>query len=134
MLYKDIFMGFLRVGLLCYGGGPASIPFMHREAVERYKWVDNEEFAEIAAIGNALPGPINSKMAGYIGYKLGGIPGLMVALAGAILPTAILMIILMTTLSHFGDEPWARGMSRAMVPVVAVMLGVVGWQFLVISA
>ncbi|MCL2405684.1 MAG: chromate transporter [Defluviitaleaceae bacterium] len=134
MLYKDIFMAFFRSGLLCFGGGPASIPFVHREAVERYKWMDNEEFVEIVAIGNTLPGPINTKMAGYIGYRVGGFFGLTIALIGATLPTAFLMIVLLRTLSHFSNEPWAMGMMRAMVPVVGVMLGIVGWQFLVIAA
>ena len=134
MIYKDIFMAFLRSGLLCYGGGPASIPFVHREAVERYKWMDNEEFVEVVAISNTLPGPINTKLAGYIGYRVGGITGLIVGLIGVTLPTAVLMVVLLTTLSHFADEPWAIGMTRAMVPVVGVMLSVVGWQFLAIAA
>ena len=134
MLYIDIFMAFFRSGLLCFGGGPASIPFVHREAVERYKWIDNEEFVEIVAIGNTLPGPINTKMAGYIGYRVGGTLGLTIALIGAAVPTAFLMVVLLTTLSHFAEEAWAMGMTRAMVPVVGVMLGVVGWQFLVIAA
>ena len=134
MLYWDIFIAFFRSGLLCFGGGPASIPFVHREAVERYKWVSNEEFVEIVAIGNTLPGPINTKMAGYIGYRMGGILGLTIAIIGVTVPTAALMIVLLTTLSHFADQPWAMGMTRAMVPVVGVMLGVVGWQFLAIAA
>ena len=134
MLYRDIFMAFFRSGMLCFGGGPASIPFVHKEVVERYKWMENEEFGEVVAIANTLPGPINTKMAGYFGYKIGGFMGLMVALIGMVLPTAILMIVLLTTLSHFADEPWAIGMTRAMVPVIGVMLGVMGWQFLAIAA
>jgi len=134
MIFKDIFMAFFRSGLLCFGGGPASIPFVHREAVERYKWMDNEEFVEIVASGNALPGPINTKMAGYIGYRVGGITGLIIALIGATLPTGVLMVVLLTTLGHFSDEPWVMGMMRAMVPVVGVMLAVVGWQFTAIAA
>ena len=134
MLYLDIFMAFLRSGLLCYGGGPASIPFVHREVVERYKWMDNEEFAEVVAIANTLPGPINTKMAGYFGYRVGGLFGLFIGLVGMVLPTAILMIVLLTTLSHFASEPWAIGMTRAMVPVVGVMLITMGWQFLTVAA
>jgi len=134
MIYRDIFIAFFRSGLLCYGGGPASIPFVHKEVVDRYKWMDNEEFAEVVAIANTLPGPINTKMAGYFGYRVGGFWGLMLGLIGMVLPTAILMIILLTTLSHFAAEPWARGMTRAMVPVVGVMLGVMGWQFLAVAA
>jgi len=133
MIYLEIFIAFLRSGLLCFGGGPASIPFVHREVVSRYKWMNDEDFAEIVAISNTLPGPINTKLAGYIGYRVGGIVGLIMALIGAVMPTSILMIIMMTTLRHFSNEPWARGMAKAMKPVVGVMLGVVGWQFLVIA-
>ena len=134
MIYFDIFMAFLRSGLLCFGGGPASIPFIHREVVDRYKWMDNEEFAEVAAIGNSLPGPINTKMAGYIGYKIGGYAGLMIGLVAVVIPTAVLMIGLLGVLSHFAHEPWARGMTRAMVPVVGVMLSVMCVQFVAVAA
>jgi len=134
MQYFDIFMGFLRSGMLCFGGGPASIPFIHKEVVERYKWMDNEEFAEVVAIANTLPGPINTKLAGYIGYKIGGYAGLMIALIAVVLPTSILMIVLLTVLSHFANEPWARGMTRAMIPVVGVMLSVMCVQFVAVAA
>jgi len=134
MIYIHIFLAFLRSGLLCFGGGPASIPFVHNEVVERYKWMDADEFGEVVAIGNTLPGPINTKMAGYIGYKVGGFGGLLSGLFGMVVPTAILMIVLLTTFAQFAEEPWAIGMTRALIPVVAVMIGVVGWQFLTISA
>jgi chromate transporter len=96
--------------------------------------MDDEEFAEVVAVGNALPGPINTKMAGYIGYKVGGVWGLTLAMTGMVIPTATLMIVLLTTLAHFADQPWAQGMSRAMVPVVGVMMAVMAWQFIAIAA
>ncbi|MCL2204440.1 MAG: chromate transporter [Defluviitaleaceae bacterium] len=130
----QIFLAFLRSGMLCWGGGPASIPFVRREVVVRYAWMNDEEFAEVAAVGNALPGPINTKMAGYIGYKIGGIPGLALAMVGMVVPTAVLMVVLLTTLAHFADQPWAQGMTRAMVPVVGAMMAVMAWQFISIAA
>jgi len=120
--------------MLCFGGGPASIPFVHREAVVRYKWMDDEEFSEAVVIGNTLPGPINTKLAGYIGFRVGGFWGMLSAILAAVLPTAVLMVVLMTTLAHFSEYPWARGMTRAMFPVVGVMLAVMGWQFLALAA
>jgi len=126
-------MGFLRAGLFCFGGGPASIPFIHREVVIRYKWMTDEEFTEVVAIANTLPGPINTKLSGYIGLRVGGILGLLVSTSAMILPTCILMIVLLTTFAQFADQPWARGMTRAMLPVIGVMLGIMGWQFLVLA-
>ena len=81
MKQADIFMAFFRVGILGYGGGPSSIPLVHKEVVDKYKWMDTDEFGDVLALGNALPGPIATKMAGYIGYRVGGILG-MVAESG----------------------------------------------------
>lgn len=69
---KDLFISFLRTGLLGYGGGPSTIPLVHKEVVHQYKWMDDEEFGNVLALGNSLPGPIMTKMAGYIGYRIGG--------------------------------------------------------------
>lgn len=134
MLYINIFLAFLRSGLLCWGGGPASIPFVRREVVVRYGWLGDEEFAEVVAVGNALPGPINTKMAGYIGYRVGGVWGLLAGMVGMVVPTAILMVVLLTALAHFAEEAWAQGMTRAMMPVVGVMMIVMAWQFISIAA
>jgi chromate transporter len=127
---KDLFLAFFRVGILGYGGGPSSIPLVHKEVVDKYKWMDSDEFGDILALGNALPGPIATKMAGYIGYRVGGILGMVTALAGTMIPTIILMIILLTTLNSYKDQPWVKGMADAVVPVVAVMLAVLTWDFI----
>ena len=129
MKQGDIFLAFFRVGILGYGGGPSSIPLVHKEVVEKYKWMDTDEFSDILALGNALPGPIATKMAGYIGYRVGGVIGMLNALLATIVPTIILMILLLTVLNSYKDEPWVRGMADAVVPVVAVMLAVLTWDF-----
>ncbi|MDQ0256893.1 chromate transporter [Evansella vedderi] len=130
MKHGEIFMAFLRVGLLGYGGGPASIPLVHKEAVEKYKWMTSEEFADILAIGNTLPGPIATKMAGYIGYRVSGTLGMINAIIASVIPTVILMIILLTSLASFREYPWVQGMTHGVIPVVAVMMGVITWSFI----
>jgi chromate transporter len=127
---RDLFLAFFRVGILGYGGGPSSIPLVHKEVVEKYNWMDSEEFGDILALGNALPGPIATKMAGYIGYRVGGVMGMVNALAATMVPTIILMILLLSVLNSYKDEPWVKGMAEAVVPVVAVMLAVLTWDFI----
>ncbi|PPA70224.1 chromate transporter [Jeotgalibacillus proteolyticus] len=124
-----LFSAFFRVGILGFGGGPSSIPLVHKEVVEKYKWMDDKEFSDILALGNAMPGPIATKMAGYIGYRVGGIAGLLNALLASTLPTVAAMILLLTTLNAYKDLPWVNGMSQAVVPVVGVMLAVLTWDF-----
>lgn len=126
---RDLFVGFFRAGMLGYGGGPSSIPLVHKEVVERYKWMTDEEFSNILALGNALPGPIATKMAGYIGYRVGGILGLVNALAATVLPTVVLMITLIGFLYTFRDLPWVQGMTEGVVPVVGAMLLALTFSF-----
>lgn len=129
MKHTDIFLAFFRVGILGYGGGPSSIPLVHKEVVEKYKWMDSDEFGDVLALGNALPGPIATKMAGYIGYRVAGVLGMLNAIAATIVPTIILMVLLLTVLNSYKDQPWVQGMSAAVVPVVAVMLATLTWDF-----
>jgi chromate transporter len=128
-LLNELFLGFFRSGILGYGGGPSSIPMVHKEVVETYQWMSIEEFSDVLALGNSLPGPIATKMAGYIGYRVAGVAGLITALLATTIPTVILMIILIQILLSFRDSPRVQGMSQAIGPVVGVMLGTLAYQF-----
>ena len=86
MIYLEIFLAFLIPGILGYGGGPSSIPLVEREVVGTYEWMTTAEFAEVLALGNALPGPILTKMGAYIGYEAGGVFGSIVAISESVLP------------------------------------------------
>lgn len=125
----NIFIAFFRVGMLGYGGGPSSIPLVHKEVVDKYKWMNAEEFGDILALGNTLPGPIATKLAGYIGYRVSGVIGMINAIIASILPTIILMIVLLNSLSSIKEFDWVKGMTAAVIPVVGVMLAVLTWQF-----
>ncbi|WP_458414272.1 chromate transporter [Schinkia sp. CFF1] len=129
MLQWQIFIAFLRAGMLGYGGGPSSIPLIHKEVVGRFKWMNDDEFADIFALANTLPGPINTKMAGYIGYRLAGSVGMINAVLATIVPTILLMILLLASLSQIKDQPWVTGMTKAVIPVVGVMLAEMAWDF-----
>jgi chromate transporter len=103
---------------------------VHKEVVNRYQWMTDDEFADVLALGNTLPGPIATKMAGYIGYKVAGVWGMVTALIATILPTVFIMIGLLTFLYRFKDSPYVAGMTTAVKPIVAVMLLVIAYDFL----
>jgi len=125
-----IFWVFLKVGMLGYGGGPASIPLIKAEVVDIHKWMTDDEFQDMLAIGNTLPGPIATKLAGYIGYIKSGWLGLINAVLATIVPTIFLMIILLTLFVEFKDLGWVQGMSRGVLPVVGVMMALLTYDFL----
>lgn len=124
------FYCFFRSGILGFGGGPTTIPLVHKEVVTNYEWMTDEEFSDVISIGNTLPGPIGTKMAGYIGYRVGGWLGLITALIATVIPTVILMIVLLSTLKQFSESKFVSGMTNGVIPIVAVMMGVLTWDFM----
>ncbi|WP_227937964.1 chromate transporter [Alkalihalobacillus deserti] len=128
--YVSLFIAFFRSGILGFGGGPSAIPLVHKEVVTTFKWMNDDEFSDVLALGNTLPGPINTKMAGYIGYRVAGIAGMIIAVLSSIIPSILMMIILLTTLTSFKDQPWVSGMTKGVIPIVVVMMAVLTWDFL----
>ncbi|WIX35053.1 chromate transporter [Salinicola sp. JS01] len=125
----QLFLAFLRVGLLGFGGGPSMIPLVRAEVVTRYAWMDDAEFGDVLAIGNTLPGPIATKMAGYIGYRVGGLGGCVIAVLAQILPCIVAMVALLGLFTRYRDQRWIEGMSQGVVPVVMVMMAQLTWDF-----
>ncbi|MBT2689096.1 chromate transporter [Bacillus sp. ISL-47] len=133
MIYWNIFTAFFIPGILGYGGGPASIPLVENEVVNRYGWMSIYEFSELLAMGNALPGPIATKMAGYIGFQQAGILGAFVGVFATVAPSLILMIVLLSILFKFKDSPKVQRMTKLVRPTIAVLLGVMAYEFFVNS-
>lgn len=109
MIYVQIFLAFFIPGILGYGGGPSSIPLIEHEVVDNYEWMTTNEFSEMLAMGNALPGPIATKMAGYIGYEQGGVLGSIIGVFATVAPSMILMLALLGLLMKYKESPVLNG-------------------------
>ena len=130
LLLWEIFLAFAKVGIFGYGGGPSMIPLVQAEVVDVHHWLTNEEFVDTLAMGYALPGPISSKMAGYIGFKLAGLPGAIVGVTGMFLPSLILMLLLAGILLTYKDTRYVQATLKAVRPVVVALLAVTVWEIL----
>lgn len=120
--WAALFWGFFKVGLLGYGGGPGSISLIQVVTVDGNHWLSNQQFVELLALGNALPGPIATKLAVSIGYQVGGAVGATAALIGIVLPSLVLMLGLYRTLLIFQTNPYVTGMIRGVKPIVIAIL------------
>ncbi|WP_264739614.1 chromate transporter [Cytobacillus firmus] len=130
MIYVQIFLAFFIPGILGYGGGPSSIPLVEHEVVDNYEWMSTNEFSEMLAMGNALPGPIATKMAGYIGYEQGGVLGAVIGVFATVAPSMILMLALLGLLMRYKESPRVKRMTNYIRPIIAVLLGVMTFDFL----
>lgn len=129
MIYWKIFYANFIANFLGYGGGPASIPLLEYEVVDRYGWFTTQEFSELVALGNGLPGPIATKMAAYIGYEQGGLLGAAIGLFATVAPSIILLISLLGLLMKYKDSPKVQMLTRIVRPTIAVLLGMMTYDF-----
>ncbi|MBR1841146.1 MAG: chromate transporter [Alphaproteobacteria bacterium] len=90
-LFK-IFIAFFKMGIFTFGGGYAMLPILKSEAVEKYKWVSEEDLLNYYSIGQCTPGIIAVNAASFIGYKLRRVPGLFAATLGVIAPSVIIIM------------------------------------------
>lgn len=129
MIYWKIFLANFTSNILGYGGGPATIPLLEHEVVNRYGWFTTNEFSEMVALGNGLPGPISTKLAAYIGYEQGGVLGSFVGLFASVAPSLIMMIALLGLLLKFKESPKVKKLTQIVRPTIAVLLGVMTYDF-----
>lgn len=129
MIYWKIFYANFIANILGYGGGPATIPLLEYEVVNRYGWFTTHEYSEMVALGNGLPGPISTKLAAYIGYDQGGILGALIGVFGSVAPTLIMMIALIGLLLKFKDSPKIKKLTKVVRPTIAVLLAVMTVSF-----
>lgn len=120
-LLLDLFVVFMRVALFSWGGGPASLALMQREVVAA-GWTDAAEFADAVAVGNALPGPIAPQVSAYVGYKVAGFLGAVVAAAGTVVPTTVLMLVMIVLFFGVKDSKAVVAMLAVVRPVVVGLL------------
>lgn len=129
MIYWEIFLANFLANILGYGGGPATIPLLEHEVVNRYGWFTTQEYSEMVALGNGLPGPIATKLAAYIGYDKGGILGAVIGVLGSVGPSLILMIVLIGILLKYKETPQVKKLTKMVRPTIAVLLGIMTYQF-----
>lgn len=125
----SIFYSFGLATLLGYGGGPSIIPLYENQVVSRNQWMDTAEFGRALAFGNALPGPIATKLAAFIGFRIAGWMGATVALVAVVLPTAILMVAISGIMLKLDNNPIVKGMIRGIQPVIFVMMAMLAFDF-----
>jgi chromate transporter len=126
MIWMRLMWMFLKVNILS-PSGPASIGLLYKEAVSK-KMMTEAQFVEAVGFSNVLPGSEALKLAMFVGFAAGGIPGVLAALFGAILPPTVMMLIVAAILQRFQHSNWIDGFVTGMSPAVAALIVVVAWE------
>ena len=102
LLFK-IFATFFKIGGFTFGGGYAMIPLIQKEAVEKNKWVTDDDILEIIAIAESTPGPIAINSATFVGYRACGVLGSFFATLGVVLPSFLVILVISFVLRQFQE-------------------------------
>lgn len=109
-----LFSAFFKIGAFTLGGGYAMLPLIEKEFVEVRGWVTEEDMVDILAIVQSLPGVIAINTSLFIGYKVAGLPGALLALCGMVLPSLIIIILFALLYVSVQNNPYVQGAFRGV--------------------
>lgn len=119
-----VFVSFLRIGAFTFGGGYAMIPLIEREVIDRRGWVARQEFLDLLTLAQSVPGPISLNTAVFVGYRMRGMRGALAALAGTILPSFLIILLIALFFADIRQNPVVDAAFKGMRPaVVALIIG-----------
>jgi len=104
----ELFLSFLKIGAFTFGGGYAMMPIMHKEVVEKKQWATDEDILKLLVISESTPGVLAVNSATFIGYKIAGFFGALLATLGVVLPSFIVISIISLFIIQFKELEWVN--------------------------
>lgn len=133
MIYFELLWSFFQIGLFSIGGGYAAMPLIQHQVVDIHPWLTMTQFADVMAIAEMTPGPISINSATFVGIQVAGIPGALVATAGCILPSCVIVIALGYAYYHLRSLAVVQGVLAGLRPAVAAMIASAGISIMLLS-
>ncbi len=131
MIYLDLFIGFLKVGLFAFGGAYGAIPLI-RDVVLSYGWMTDETLTYMIAVSESTPGPIMVNLATYVGNSQAGLIGALIATLAVVLPSFVIILIIMSLLENAIKNKYVQAVLRGLKPCIIGIILATG-IFMIIS-
>ena len=131
MIYIQLFISFLQIGLFSFGGGYAAMPLIQNQVVNLHHWLSLSEFTDLITISQMTPGPIAINSATFVGEKIAGVPGAIVATLGCIMPSIIIVSIIAYFYMKYRDLDSLQSVLKTLRPAVVAMIASAGVSILV---
>lgn len=117
MIYVDLLIGFLKVGMFAFGGAYGAIPLI-RDVVLSYGWISDEMLTYMIAVSESTPGPIMVNLATYVGSSQAGLAGALIATAAVVLPSFDIILLIMILLKKLLKNPYVQAVLRGVKPCI----------------
>lgn len=122
MIYWDLFLCFLKIGLFSFGGGYASLPLIEQEIVEIRGWLSPEAFSDLITISQMTPGPIAINTASFVGLKMGGVLGAIIASVSNVLPGVLIVMLLAKLYDKYSELPSVQAVLKGLRSIVVALI------------
>ena len=123
-IYLDIFTCFAKIGAFTIGGGYAMIPIIQKEVVDKRGWISEEDFMDVLAISQSAPGILAVNISIFLGHKLRGPRGSIVATLGSTLPSFTIILLIAMFFAGYQDNPTVMAIFKGIRPVVVSLIAV----------
>ena len=123
-IYLDIFTCFAKIGAFTIGGGYAMIPIIQKEVVDKRGWISEEDFMDVLAISQSAPGILAVNISIFLGHKLRGTKGSIVATLGSTLPSFSIILLIAMFFAGYQDNPTVMAIFKGIRPVVVSLIAV----------
>lgn len=133
MIYLQLFWSFFQIGLFSIGGGYAAMPLIQNQVVQLNHWLTLTEFTDLITISQMTPGPIAINSATFIGIRLAGFPGALVATAGCVLPSCVIIAVLYFLYSRYSKLSAVQGVLDGLRPAVVALIASAGASMVLLS-
>lgn len=131
MIYAQLLWSFIQIGLFSIGGGYASLPLIEHQVVDVHGWLTPLQLTDIITISQMTPGPIALNAATFVGTRVGGLPGALVATFGCVLPSCIIVLALAWVYTKYRNLGILRGILDGLRPAVVALIASAGLTILV---
>lgn len=133
MIYLELLWSFFQIGLFSIGGGYAAMPLIQAQVVDGHGWLTMAQFGDIMTIAEMTPGPIAINSATFVGIRVAGLPGAVVATLGCILPSCAIVMTLAFVYYRFKGLTVIQGVLYGLRPAVVAMIASAGLSLLILS-
>ena len=131
MIYLQLFLSFLQIGLFSFGGGYAAMPLIQDQVVTAHGWLSMPEFTDLITISQMTPGPIAINSATFVGMKIAGVPGAIAATVGCVFPSCVIVTLLARLYLKYRDMSLLQGILGSLRPAVVAMVAAAGISILI---
>lgn len=133
LMFLKLFWSFAQVGLFSFGGGMAAMPLIQSQVVDLHHWLTLTEFTDLVTIAEMTPGPIAVNAATFVGIRVAGLPGALVATFGCVLPSFLIVTLLAKMYFKFRSQPVFSGVLSGLRPAVVALIACAGVNMLLLA-